>query len=152
MARGDLCDDAALDHFVGDLPLGPVGDRAAGFFRGLTGHGHDGADLLGGDARRLARARGIAEAVLHAQFGQRDRLEQHPALPPEADRVEADPEILGDGGVAPAIGGLEDDPGAQDQLLRGQVSLEEGLQRLALLGGQFDRPGFGATHDRLCGW
>jgi hypothetical protein len=32
------------------------------------------------------------------------------------------------------------------------VALDEGQQRLALLVGQFDRPGFGATHDPLCGW
>jgi hypothetical protein len=29
------------------------------------------------------------------------------------------------------------------------VSPEEGLERLALLVGQFDDQGFGATHDRL---
>ncbi len=149
MARGDVFDDAALDHPIGDLPLGPVSDGASRGFGGLTGHGHDGADLLGGDARRLARARGIAEPVLKAQFGQRDRLEQHPALPPESDHVEADLQFLGDGGVALTVGGAQDDPGAQDQLLGGEVTLDEGQQRLALLVGQFDRQRFGATHDPL---
>ena len=79
-------------------------------------------------------------------------MEQHPPSSPEVDRVEADLEILGDGRVALPVGSPQEDPGTQDQLLRGQVSLEEGLQRLALVVGQFDRQGFGATHDPLCGW
>jgi hypothetical protein len=120
-------------------------------FGGLAGHGHDRADLLGGDPRRLTRARGIAEALLEPQFGQRDRLEERPASPPEAYHVAADPKGVGDGGVALPVGGLQDDPGSEDQLLRGRVSPDEGLEGLALLVGQFDRPGIGATHDRLRG-
>jgi hypothetical protein len=64
MARGDAIDDAAFDYLVGDLALGPVGDGSPGLAGDLAGHSHDGADLLGGDRRRLARAGGIAEAVL----------------------------------------------------------------------------------------
>ena len=146
-----MFDDAAFDHLVGDLPLGPVADGAPRGFGRLTGHGHDGADLLGGDAWPLARTWGIAEAVLKAQFGQRDRSEQHPPSSPEVDRVGADLEGLGDGGVTLTVGGSQDNPGAQDQLLGGQVALEEGLQRLALFVGEFDRQGFGATHDPPCG-
>ena len=149
MARGDPLHDAAFDHFVGNLPLGPVRDGASGFFGGLTGHGHDGANLLGRDPWPATRARGIAEALLDAQFRHRDWLEERPAFSPEADRVAADLQGVGDGGVALAVGGPQEDPGAEDQLLRGRVLPEEGLQRLALLVGQFDHQGFGATHDRL---
>jgi hypothetical protein len=150
MARRDVFDDAAFDDFVGALPLGPVRDGASRLLGGLTGHGHDGADLLGGDPWPATGARGIAEALLDAHFRDRDRLEEGPALPPEADCIESDLEGLGDGGVALTIGRPQDDAGAQDQLLRGQVSLEENLQRLALLVGQFDRQRLGATHNRLC--
>ena len=76
-------------------------------------------------------------------------MEERPAFSPEADRVAADLQGVGDGRVALAVVGPQEDPGAEDQLLRGRVSPEEGLERLALLVGQFDHQGFGATHDRL---
>jgi hypothetical protein len=149
MARGDAVDDAAFDHLIGDLPLGPVGDGASGLDGGLAGHGDDGADLLGGDLRWLARAWGIAEAVLDPELGQGDRLQEHPTFAPGAHRVEGDLMGLRDGRVALPVGGEQDHLGPQDQLLGSRVPPDEALEGLALLVGQFDGQRFGATHDRL---
>jgi hypothetical protein len=149
MARGDAIDDATFDHLVGDLPLGPVGDGASGLAGGFAGHGDDSADLLGGDLRRLTRAWGIAEAVLDAKLGQGDRLQEHPAFAPDPHHVEGDLMRRRDGRIAQPVGGVQDDLGPQDQLLGGRVPPDEALEGLALLVGQFDGQGFGATHDRF---
>jgi hypothetical protein len=149
MARGDAIDDAAFDHLVRNLPLGPVGNGSPGLAGGLAGHGDDGADLLGGDLRRLARAWGIAESILNAQLGQGDRLQEHPAFAPGSDHVESDLMHRRDGRVAQPISGVQDDLGSQGQLLGGRVLSAEAQEGLALLVGQFDSQGFGASHDRL---
>jgi len=149
MAGGDPFDDAAFDHLVGDLALGPVGDRSSRLAGGLAGHGHDSADLLGGDHRGLAGAWGIAEAVLDAEFGQGDRLQEHPALTPGPHHIEGQLKFRGDRRVALPVSGVQDDLGPQDQLLGSRVPADEALEGLALLVGQFDSQGFGAAHDRL---
>src|SRR3954462_9902198 len=100
MGRGDALYDATLDHLFGVLALGPVGNGASGLAGGFAGHGDDGADLLGSDLRRLARAWGIAEAVLDAELGQGDRLQEHPTFAPGAHRAEGDLMGLRDDRVA----------------------------------------------------
>jgi len=149
MARGDPRDDAAFDHLVGDLALGPVSDGSSRLIGGLAGHGYDGADLFGSDLRRLAGAWGIAEAVLDPELGQGDRLKEHPAFAPGPHRIEGDRKRRRDRRVALPGGGVQDDLGPQDQLLRRRVPSNEALEGLALLVAQFDGQGFGATHDRL---
>lgn len=149
MARGDVLDDAALDDLVGDLPLGPVGDGSSRLAGGLAGHGHDGADLLGGDRRRLARTWGIAEPVRDAQFRERDRLEHLPASAPVLHQLATDPERPRDLGIAAPIGGGQEDLGAEGQLLRGGVPPDQSEKGVALLVGQFDSQGLRATHERL---
>jgi hypothetical protein len=149
MARRDPSDNAPLDHLIGDLALSPVSDGAPRLFGGLAGHGHDGADLLGRDPRPLARARGIAEAFLETEFGQGDRLKEEPAFPPESNHVEADLMRVREVPVAPPLGSFQDDLGPQDQLLRGGVSPDQGVEGVSLLVSQFDGQGFGATHIRL---
>jgi hypothetical protein len=151
MARGDAFDDAALDHLIGDLALGPVGDGSSGLAGGLAGHSHDGADLLGGDLRRLARAWGIAEAVLEAQLLQGDRLEHLPAGSPVLHELPADLERPRDLGIAALVSGCHEHPRAAGQLLRGGVPADQVVQGVALLVGQFDGQGLRATHERLRG-
>jgi hypothetical protein len=149
MARGDVIDDAAFDHFVGDLALGPVGDGPSRLAGGLAGHGDDGADLLGGDRRRLARAWGIAEAVLEAQLLQGDRLEHLPAGAPVLDQIAGHLKGPRDLGITATVGGGQEDLGAAGQLLRGGVPADQGVQATALLVGQFDGQGLWATHEEL---
>ena len=149
MARGDAIDDAAFDHLVGDLAVGPVGDGSSRLAGGLTGHGHDGADLLSRDPGPRARTRGIAEAILDTELGQGDGLKEPPAFPPESDRVEADLERVGDSRIAQPVRGVQDDLSPQDHLLRSGVSTDKGLEGGALRVSQFDGRRLGATHDRL---
>src|SRR5919112_531046 len=104
MAWGDPFDDAALDHLVGDLALGPVGDGSSRLAGGLAGHGDDGTDLLGSDLRRLARAWGIAEAILQAQLLQGDRLEHLPAGTPVLHQIAGHLKGPGDLGVTATVG------------------------------------------------
>jgi hypothetical protein len=149
MARGDALDDAAFDPLVGDLALGPVGDRSSRLAGGLAGHGDDGADLLSGEFRWLARAWGIAEAVLDAQFLQGDRLEDLPAGAPVRHQLATGLKRPRDLGVAATFGGGEEDLASEGQLLRCGVPPDQGVQGVALLVGQFDGHGLRATHDRL---
>ena len=151
MARGDPFDDTTFDHLVGDLPLGPVGDGSTRLAGGLTGHGDDGADLLGGDLRRLARAWSIAEAVLDAQLLQGNRLEHLPAGTPVLDQIASYLKGSGDLGITASVGGGQEDLGAAGQLLRGGVAADQGVQGVTLLVGQFDGQGLGATHEQLRG-
>jgi hypothetical protein len=151
MARGDAIDDAAFDHLVGDLTLGPVGDGSSRLAGGLAGHGHDGADLLGGDLRWLARAWGIAETVLYTQFRERDRLEHLPTGAPVLHQLATDLKRPGDLGIAASLGGGQEDLGAESQLLRGGVPPDQGEKGVALLVGEFDGQGLRATHERLRG-
>jgi hypothetical protein len=151
MARRDAIDDAALDHLVGDLALGPVGDGSSRLGGGLAGHGDDGADLLGGDRRRLARTWGIAEAVLETQLSQGDRLEHLPAGPPVLHELPADLERPRDLGIAASVRGGQEHPRAEGQLLRGGVPADQVVQGVALLVGQFDGQRLRATHEQLRG-
>ena len=146
-----MIDDAAFDHLVGDLTLGPVGDGSSGLAGGLAGHGDDGADLLGGDRRRLARAWSIAEAILDAQRRQGDRLEHLPAGTPVLHQIAGHLEGPGDLGITATVGGGQEDLGTAGQLLRGGVPPDQGVKGVALLVGQFDGQGLGATHERLRG-
>ena len=149
MARGDPLDDAAFDHLVGDLTLGPVGDGPARLAGGLTGHGDDGADLLGGDLRGLARAWSIAEAILDAQRRQGDRLEHLPAGTPVLHQIAGHLKGPRDLGITAPVSGSQEHPSAEGQLLRGGVPPDQVVQGVALLVGQFDGQGLGATHERL---
>jgi hypothetical protein len=97
MAWGDVLDDASLDDFVSDLAVGPVGNGTSRLAGGLTGHGGDRTDLLRRDAGPLARAGRITEAFFEAQLGQGNGLEEHPAVPPEPDRLQMDGMRAGDG-------------------------------------------------------
>jgi len=151
MAWGDVSDDAPFDDLVSDLAIGPVGNRASRLAGSLTGHGGDRTDLLRSDSGPLARAGRIAEAILEAQLGQGDRLEEHPAVPPEPDRVQTDVVRSGDGQVTATLGGIPDDLGAHSNLLWSRVPSDQALQGITLFLGQFDRHGLGATHDDLLG-
>ena len=142
-----MFDDAAFDHLVGDLALGPVGNGPSCLAGGLAGHGDDGTDLLSGDRRRLARAGGIAEAVLEAQFGQGDRLEHLPAGAPVLDQIAGHLKGPRDLGITATVGGGQEDLGAAGQLLRGGVAADQGVQSAALLVSQFNGQGLGATHE-----
>ena len=97
MAWGDVIEDAPFNDLVSDLAIGPVGDGTSRLAGSLTGHGGNRTDLLRRDAGPLARAGRIAEAFFQAQLGQGDRLEEHPAVPPEPDRVQTDVVRSGDG-------------------------------------------------------
>jgi hypothetical protein len=151
MAWGDVSDDAPFDDLVSDLAIGPVGNRASRLAGSFTGHGSDRTDLLRSDAGSLARAGRISEAILEAQLGQGDGLEEHPAVPPEPDRVQTDVVRSGDGPVPATLGGLPEDLGAQSDLLWSRVPLDQALQGITLFLGQFDRHGLGTTHDGLLG-
>jgi hypothetical protein len=78
-------------------------------------------------------------------------LEEHPAVPPEPDRVQTDVVRSGDGQVTATRGGIPEDLGAHSDLLGGRVPSDQDLQGVALFLGQFDRHGLGATHDGLLG-
>ena len=144
-----MIQDAPFDNLVSDLAIGPVGNGASRLAGSLTGHGDDRADLLGRDPGALARAGRIAEALFEAQLGQRDRLEEHPAFPPEPDRFQTNVTRSGDSQVTPTLSGIPDDLGAQDELLWGRVLSDQSLQGAALFVGQLDGHGLGTTHDCL---
>jgi len=151
MARGDPIDDAAFDHLVGDLAVGPVSDGPSRLAGGLAGHGHDGADLLGGDPWRRARAWSIAEAILEAQFRQGDRLEHLPASTPVLHQLSAHLKRPRDLGIAAPLSGGQEDLSAQGHLLGGGMPPDQGVKGVALPVGQFDGQGLWATHERLRG-
>lgn len=142
-----MIEDTPFDDLVSDLAIGPVGNGASRLAGSLAGHGDDGADLLGRNARSLTRAGRIAEAVLDTQLGQGDRLEEHPAFPPKPDRLQTDVTRAGDGQVTPTRGGIQDDLSTHDGLLGGRVLSDQRLQGDALIIGQHDGHGLGATHD-----
>jgi hypothetical protein len=147
MARRDVIEDAPFDDFVSDLAIGPVGNGASRLAGSLTSHGSDRTDLLSRAPWPLARAGRIAEAFFEAQLGQGNRLEEHPAVPPESDHVQTDVTRADDGQVAVTLGGIHDDLGAQSDLLRSRVPSDQNQQGVALFLGQFDRHGLGTTHD-----
>jgi hypothetical protein len=149
MARGDAIDDAAAEDLVGDLAATPVGDGPLGSLGGLAGQGHDLADLLGADPRRPPRPWGVGQAFLQPQFVQGDRLEGPPARAPEPDGIEGHGARPGDLGVTLAVGGSEDDAGAEGDLLGGGMAPQEGLKGVVLLVGEFDGKGLGSAQDRV---
>jgi hypothetical protein len=151
MAWGDVLDDAPFDNLVSDLAIGPVGNGASRLAGSLTGHGGDRTDLLSRDSWPLARSGRIAEAVLEAQLGQGNRLEEPPAVPPEPDRLQTDLMRAGDVPVTATLGGIPENLGAQSDLLWGRVSSDQNLQGVAVFLGQFDQHGLGTTHDCLLG-
>src|SRR5262249_47063011 len=146
MAWGDVSDDAPFDNLVSDLAIGPVGNGASRLAGSLAGHGGDGTDLLRSDSGPLAPAGRIAEAVFQSQLGQRDRSEEHPAVAPEPDRLQTDMPRAGDGQVTATLGGIQNEVGAQSDLLWSRVPSDEALQGVALVLGQFDQHGLGSTH------
>ncbi len=93
MAGGNGRQDAAADDLVGDLTLAPLADGATGNAGRFTGQRHDLADLLGGNLGRAAGARGIGQALLDAQVGQVDPLEGQPALAPQPDGIDIEPQV-----------------------------------------------------------
>ena len=142
-----MIDNAPFDDLVSDLAISPMGNGASRLAGSLTGHGSDRTDLLSRDSWPLARAGCIAEAFFDTQLGQGNRLEEHPAVPPESDRVQTDVTRAGDGQVAATLGGIQDDLGAQSDLLWCRVPSDQDQQGVALFRGQFDRHGLGTTHD-----
>lgn len=149
MAGRDPIDDAAFDDLVGDLAAGPVGDRPAGDGGGLAGEGDDPADLLGGDPRWSPRPRGVGQAAFDTQVVFGDGLEADPAVTPGPGGRYRDVQHAGDLGVVQAIGGGQDDPGAEDGLLRRGVATDERLEALALGLEQDDGGWLGATHGEF---
>ena len=149
MARGDGLDDPPPDDLVGDLAARPVGDRSLGLPRGLAGQGDDLTDLRGGDPGRSPRPRGVGKPLLRAQFVQGGPPEGHPAGAPEPDGVEGDAAGLGDPGVALAVGGGEDDAGAEGDLLGRGMTTPESLEGVVLLVGEFDGEGLGSAQGRV---
>ena len=65
---------------------------------------------------------------------------------PEPDGVESHVGSPGDLGVALAVGGGQDDPRSQGDLLGRGSSPQEGLKGVALLVGQFDGERLGSAH------
>jgi hypothetical protein len=149
MARGDGLDDPPADDLVSDLAARPVGDGALGLPRGLAGQGDDLTDLLGGDPGRPPRPRGVGQSLLRAQFVQGERPERHPAGAPEPDGVEGHAAGLSDPGIALALGGGEDNPGAEGDLLRCGMAPQEGLEGVVLLVAEFNGKGLGSTQGRV---
>jgi hypothetical protein len=103
-----------------------------------------------GASQAMATMAQICSAVIvDAEFGQGDRLQEHPTFAPASHRVEGDLMRLRDGRVALPVGGVQDDLGPQDRLLGGRMPPDEALEGLALLLGHFDGQGFGTAHNRL---
>jgi hypothetical protein len=128
-----------------------VGDGSLGLLRGLAGQGDDLTHLLGGDPGRTSGAWGVGQALLRAEFVQGERLEGHPAGAPEPDGVEGHAAGPGDPGVALALGGGQDDAGAEGDLLGRGMAPQEGLEGVVLLVGEFDGKGLGSAQDRVRG-
>ena len=128
-----------------------MGDGSLGLLRGLAGQGDDLADLRGGDPRRPPRPWGVGQSLLRAQFVQGERPEGHPAGAPEPDGVEGHAAGPGDPGVALALGGGQDDAGAEGDLLGRGMAPQEGLEGVVLLVGEFDGKGLGSAQDRVRG-
>jgi hypothetical protein len=152
MAGRDPVRDAPLDDLVGHLPPAPVGNGATRPGGGLAGQGDDLADLLGGDPGRAAGVRGVGQALLDAEVRVGDAAEADPAVAPEPGRHGGRAQLAGDPGVIQAVIGGQDDPGAEDELLRGRMPPGERLQRLPLGVGQGHGGGPGTGHDLLRGW
>lgn len=115
--------------------------------RGLAGQRDDPADLLGGDPGRSPGSRGVGQSLLHAQFLQGDRLEGHPAGAPEPDGIEGHGAVPSDPGIAQAVGGGQDDAGAEGDLLGRGMTPQEGLEVVVLLVGQLNGEGLGSAQD-----
>ena len=126
-----------------------MGDGTFGPLRGLAGQGDDLTDLLGGDPGRPPRPRGVRQPLLRTEFVQGERPEGHPAGAPEPDGVTGHAAGLSDPGVALALGGGEDDAGAEGDLLRRGMTPQEGLEGVVLLGGELDGKGLGSAQGRV---
>ena len=126
-----------------------MGDGSLGLPRGLAGQGDDLADLRGGDPGRPPRPRGVGQPLLRAQFVQGERPEGHPAGAPEPDGVGGHATGLSDPGVAVALGGVQDDAGAEGDLLGRGVTPQERLEGVVLLVGEFNGKGLGSTQGRV---
>ena len=126
-----------------------MGDRSLGLLRGLAGQGDDLTDLLGGDPGRPPRPWGVGQPLFGAEFVQGERPEGHPAGAPEPDGVEGHAARLSDPGIAVALGGGQDDAGAEGDLLGRGMAPQEGVEGFALLVGEFNREGLGSAQGQV---
>ena len=105
----------------------PGAERQAQLLRGGQGGGDDLGDLLGGVGGGAATAGHVLEPVGPLGVEPPD---------PGGDGGAGDAELAGDGGGAEAGGGLQDDLGPLDDAGLRRAGAGQGLDGLALLGGQ----------------
>ena len=147
MARRNLGKDAVLDDFIGDFASSPLGYRSSSVFGSFTGEGDDLAALLGADLDGSSRARHIAETLVQRELGERDGREGEPAVAPEANGIGLKAEGAGDLGVIGAIGGRENDAGAQGKVLREGAATQQRLKLAAHLRRELDDRRFWTSHS-----
>lgn len=76
-------------------------------------------------------------------------MEGHPAGPPEPDGIECHGAGLSDPGIALALCGSQDDPGAEGDLLGRGMTPQEGVKGVVLLVREFNEKGLGSAQDRV---
>jgi hypothetical protein len=130
---GDRLDQAPLDRFAGQRTLAPVRDRHPAGVRRFAGQGHDGADLFRGERRRRPRTRRIGQPVSQRQIGL-----AVPAPSPAPDCLNRNPQPASTLPIADPLGGQQDDPAAQRQLLRRRMPPDQTVQLLAFNRTQHD--------------
>jgi hypothetical protein len=110
-----------LDDFIRYFAPCPVGDWSFVFLRWLAGQGFDLAALVSRDATRRSWTRGISQTLFRTQVGQSNRLQRHPPPTPQAHGVDGDALFCMDRIIRLALGGSQNDPRAQGDLLRGSM-------------------------------
>ncbi len=135
MAGRNLGHDAALHEFVGDLPAGPLADRATRRSRRGAGQFDDLANLGVGNPHGSAGARRIGQPLGDGAVGEGHCLQAEPALAPEAGHIETDAELAGNLAMVRPSGGGQDNPRAEGKLLGRGVVTDELVEAATLLKG-----------------
>src|SRR5436190_14129939 len=120
MPRRNLLDDPSRHRFVGNFSSRPLADGT--FFRLLTGHRDQLANLLCADLAPPTGARDIAESLLHREISQRNALQGQPTFAPSTHRLHAEANLAGNLAIVLAYICLQDDASSQYHLLGRVVS------------------------------
>ena len=133
MAGGNPFHNALLDDLIGQFPAGPLADWTTALAGGLTGQGHDLANLLWGDPGGSPGTRRIPQSFFQAQVCQRGCLQPQPAVASEPYRIHSQAHLAGDLAVVQASRGRKNDSASPGQLLRGARPAYQGFQSLLFL-------------------
>ena len=121
MSVGETLYDPLLDHFIGQLPARPVGDRPPVRLGRLAGEGEDLAPLLGSNRVRTSRTRAVAQPIHHGLKAPFD-----PAPGPDAHIRLVDAQRVGNCLITQAFTvGQQDDAGPSGDLLRRAVRADQ---------------------------